>query len=248
MTETRKAIDAWSDIDFEVRAAAGGLRFEGYAAVFDARSADLGGFTETIAPNAFAVSLSERGQSNRNPIKMFLNHDWGIPLASTYRPAGREPTLRLSEDSRGLHVDADLPDNEWGRPVRDAIQRGDISSMSFGFTVPRGGDKWNESRTERRLERVALREVSPITAWPAYVDTNVSVRRLAEAVDLLETDLDDALRALLTVKELTPEHRDTLIRAINARSPSPVVDQEVAELRARLLARRPSWLEDEDKD
>ena len=77
---------------------------------------------------------------------MFLNHDWNVVLASTY---GNEPTLRLAEDARGLFVDADLPDNEWGRPVRDAVARGDISSMSFGFNVVQGRLEQRPQRAQR---------------------------------------------------------------------------------------------------
>ena len=111
--EYRVASDVWPDADFEIRATTDGLNFRGYAAVFDSKSEDLGGFRETIAPGSFSRTLAEKGRSKRSPIKMFLNHDWNVVLASTY---GNEPTLRLAEDARGLFVDADLPDNEWGRP------------------------------------------------------------------------------------------------------------------------------------
>src|SRR5574338_458273 len=125
LREVRVAVESWPDADLDLRVTAegNGLRFRGYAAVFDQLSEDLGGFRERIVPGAFTKTLRES-----RAIKMFLNHNSDIVLAST-----NKGTLRLSEDERGLLAEADLPDNEWGRPVADAIRRGDINSMSFGF-------------------------------------------------------------------------------------------------------------------
>ena len=61
-------------------------------------------------------------------------------LAETRMPeavqAGAK-TLRLAEDSKGLHVEADLPETTYGRDLSISMQRGDIYSMSFGFSVRR---------------------------------------------------------------------------------------------------------------
>lgn len=232
--EFRVASLTWPEADFDIRAAGDGLRFSGYAAVFDQKSEDLGGFRETIAPGAFAKTLNERGRSKRNPIKMFLNHDWNVVLASTY---GSNPTLRLAEDGTGLHADADLPDNEWGRPVRDAIVRGDISTMSFGFNVVR--DEWSDDHSERRITEAKLWEVSPVTAWPAYPATSASVRRLAELTGSDDDEFEDAVRVLFSEATLTDAQHTTLLRAINARYPMPSVPQDVADIYARLLAKKP---------
>lgn len=235
--EVRVTSDLWPDADMEIRAQPDGLNFRGYAAVFDSQSDDLGGFRETIAPGAFAKTLADRGRSKRSPVKMFLNHDWDIVLASTYGPS---PTLRLTEDERGLFVDADLPDNEWGRPVRDAVQRGDISSMSFGFNVVK--DDWDEGRSQRRVTEVKLWEVSPVTAWPAYPATSASVRRLAQLAGADDDELDAAVRVLFSEDQLDDTQHELLLRAINARYHSPVADAAAAEMRARLLAKKPDWL------
>jgi HK97 family phage prohead protease len=168
---------------------------------------------------------------------MFLNHDWDVVLASTH---GTDPTLRLSEDARGLFVDADLPDNEWGRPVRDAIVRGDISTMSFGFNVT--ADEWNEEHTERRVDEVKLWEVSPITAWPAYPATSASVRRLASLAGTDVDDLEDAVRVLFSEAELDDAQHELILRAVNARYHTQVADVFAAELAARTLAKKPDWL------
>jgi HK97 family phage prohead protease len=241
--EYRVASATWPDDDFEIRATSDGLNFRGYAAVFDKWSEDLGGFREKIAPGAFTKTLAERGRSNRNPIKMFLNHDWDVVLASTYVPKGGEPTMRLSEDERGLLVDADLPDNEWGRPVRDAIRRGDISTMSFGFNVAvvngKPQDEWNANKTERVLRENKLWEVSPVTAWPAYADTTASVRHLADLVGEEPDAIEAAVREFLsTSTELTDETRRLVRTLMEARTPKPTIDTETVAFVEEMLLRR----------
>lgn len=227
--EIRVASTVWPEQDFELRTTGDGLNFQGYAAVFDSPSEDLGGFVERIAPGAFTESLRRR----KGDIKMFLNHDERMVLGS--KGAG---TLRLKEDGHGLFVDADLPDNEWGRPVRDAVARGDISSMSFAFNVPRGGDEWSADRKDRTLRNLYLHEVSPVTGWPAYPATSASVRHLAELIDEDPDTLTAAVREFLSdATELTDETR-RLMRALAERGkPEPFVpDEFVAARLAKLQA------------
>jgi len=233
--EYRVASETWPDADFEIRATGSGLNFKGYAAVFASRSEVLGGFRETIAPGAFSKTLADRGRSRRSPVKMFLNHDWNVVLASTY---GANPTLRLQEDETGLFVDADLPDNEWGRPVRDAVARGDISSMSFGFNVVK--DSWSGDRTERTVSEVKLYEVSPVTSWPAYPATSATVRRLAELTGTDDDELEAAVRVLFSEDPLDDTQHELLMRAVNARYPSPVIRQDTADLYTRLMSKMPA--------
>lgn len=221
------AVD-WPDQDFEVRSVGNGFEFAGYAAVFNVWSADLGGFRERIMPGAFTKSINSAINGSAD-IKMFLNHDQGIVLGST-----KARTLRLSQDDKGLLAEATLPDNEWGRPVRDAVRRGDISSMSFGFTLAArrsdGGptQEYNSDRTERSLWEIRAHEVSPVTGWPAYGATTAAVRHLMSFVDW---DADDAIGEL--VAALKEEQRDALRRHL-APAPATTSDPSIAELYARL--------------
>jgi len=228
--ELRVASDVWPDADFEIRAASeNGLNFRGYAAVFDSPSEDLGGFRETIAPGAFTNTIARKSPD----IKMFQNHNWDIVLAS--KGGG---TLRLTEDERGLFVDADLPDNEWGRPVRDAVARGDISSMSFGFNVT--NDEWNDDHDERRVTEVKLWEVSPVTSWPAYAATSASVRHLAELVDEDADKVEAAIREFFSESVPSPDTRRLMRSLLDAREPAPTFDaSEQQELLERLFAKKP---------
>lgn len=194
--------------EFEIREAAdgNGMTFTGYGAVFNSPSQPLP-FTERIAPGAFSRSLR-----SRNEIKLFVNHDTSRVLASK-----RAGTLRLAEDSHGLRVEADLPETTDGRDMAVLLKRGDVDSMSFGFSVPKGGDSWSDDGQERELREVRLHEVSIVTGFPAYEATSASVRSLDGLVDAtgLEAEkLNQALSALENGETLNDELANVLDQAV----------------------------------
>jgi HK97 family phage prohead protease len=219
--EVRVAVDTWPTADMEVRADGDGLTFRGYAAVFNSPSEPLP-FVETIRSNAFSKSLREK-----RAIKMFHNHNSDIVLGST-----RAKTLVLTEDERGLLAEATLPDNYWGHYVRDAVKRGDIDSMSFGFQTVK--DRWSDDGAERELVEARLFEVSDVSGWPAYPATSASVREMAEAIDTEPDALAAAFAALRgTEGDLTEQQHELLLRAINSKYPSQVTPPRLAEARAQ---------------
>ena len=150
--------------DVEARQAEDGtMRLSGYAAVFNDDSVPLP-FIERIAPGAFRKTLSETPD-----VRLLINHE-GLPLART-----KNGTLRLTEDTVGLYMDADLPDTQAARDLYTLVERGDVDQMSFAFRVIR--QKWNEGRTERTLTELSLADgdVSVVT-YPAYPTTTVEAR------------------------------------------------------------------------
>ena len=172
----------------ELRAAANGdgMTFMGYAARYDSPSLPLP-FTERIAPGAFTRTLK-----SRNNIKMFVNHSDLHVLAST-----RAKTLRLEDRADGLFVEADLPDVTYANDLRVLMQRGDVNTMSFGFSTVR--DSWSDNGAERTLNEVRLIEVSVVTSTAAYPSTSASVRNLKLIARRTATDFDaltDAIAAL----------------------------------------------------
>jgi HK97 family phage prohead protease len=212
-----------STAQFEIREDEAGMTFEGYAAIFDSPSEPLP-FIERIKRGAFNRSLKQA----RNDIKLLWNHDTSAVLGST-----RAGTLKLVEDNRGLKVTATLPHTTMGRDAAILLKRGDVDSMSFGFSVPAGGDSWNDDGSERTLKSVRLHEVS-IVAFPAYTSTagTTSVRGLDAVAEraLLDVDaLADAMLALEEGKDLTPEAADLLRAIIQELSPTPVVMPEIEE-------------------
>lgn len=144
-------------------------RITGYAALFDSRSQDLGGFVEVIAPGAFAKAIA------RSDIRSLFNHDPNLVLGRM-----KAGTLRVTEDDRGLHIENDLPDTQVARDLLENMRLGNVDQMSFAFSVTRDGQEWEERdgtllRTIKEVHE--LFDVSPVT-YPAYADTTVAVRSL----------------------------------------------------------------------
>jgi len=244
--------DLWPDAEFAVRSEGSKHTLDGYPAVFNSPSRlmsiqqletpelrskllGLGGrrFREVIHPGAFAKSLSE------NPdISLRYQHNlMTLPLART-----TGGTLTLTEDAHGVRAIADLPDNEWGRPVRDAIARGDITSMSMRFLGIRGDmaietlPDGYRGAVRHVVEAKLLREVSLVDS-PAYFDTPASVRDLADGADLDADELAEAFRILRDPEaRLTITQRDLLMAAINPRTDEPFVPPKLARARERLAA------------
>lgn len=175
--------------DFEIREEGDGMSFRGYAAVFNSPSEPLP-FTETIREGAFSKSLRSRAT-----IKMFLNHDSTLVLAST-----RSKTLKLTEDSKGLLAEAQLPDTTYARDLAVSMKRGDVDSMSFGFTVPSGGDRWSDDGMTRELRQIKLHEVSVVTGFPAYPATSAQVRSIDALAQRTGSDVDQLADALTVLE------------------------------------------------
>lgn len=164
---------------FSLDVRADGRRLEGYAALYGVQTS-IGDFTEVIAPGAFADTL-RKGRD----ILALADHDAAKLLART-----KSGTLRLREDSKGLAFDLDLPPTTLGADMLALALRGDLGGMSFGFTIPSGGEKWDARN--RTLTRLELHEISVVSAWPAYEGTTVTARmrlkpRLSLAHRYLET-------------------------------------------------------------
>lgn len=149
--------------------AEGKKTLRGHAAVFNQLSEDLGGFREQIQPGAFADAIE------KDDVRALFNHDINYVLGRNV-----SKTLRLKEDARGLAIEIDLPDTQMARDLAVSIERGDVSQMSFGFSVRPGGQdfaKDDSGQMIRTLKRVRLYDVSPVT-FPAYPQTDVAMRDL----------------------------------------------------------------------
>jgi HK97 family phage portal protein/HK97 family phage prohead protease len=228
----------WPEDDLEVRSIGDGLTFEGYALKWNSWSRPIpggprGAFREQFMPDAFARTLS------REPdIALRVEHQMlSLPLGRT--SAG---TFSVRADSVGLLTAGDLPDNELGRPVRDAIRRKELRGMSIRFRVPneKTGARWSANYAERTVVEAALGPEISIVTFPAYPDTTAAVRALAEAADLPVTELEQAVQKALDPNpdtRLTNIERDLVMSAINAKTDEPLVGPRLARARERLAAR-----------
>jgi HK97 family phage prohead protease len=142
---------------------------QGYGAIFNEWSLDLGGFRESIEPGAFTKTLREAD------IRSLWNHNPDYVLGRN-----KSDTLRLYQDERGLGYDVIPPDAQWARDLRVSIERGDISQASFGFETLR--DRWDQDEdgnVTRRLLEVKLFDVGPVT-FAAYPQTSAEARSKAQ--------------------------------------------------------------------
>jgi len=192
--------------DVEARQAEDGtMRLRGYAAVFNEASVPMP-FIETIAPGAFRKTLSETPD-----VRLLINHE-GLPLART-----KNGTLTLTEDDRGLYMDATIADTSEGRDLYKLVERGDVDQMSFAFRVIR--QKYNEDRSQRTLTEVSLADgdVSVVT-YPAYPTTSVEAREaLLKAIDAVKEGREvtgESLIVLNTIFEDLSEGHDYIMRAV----------------------------------
>lgn len=72
----------------ELRVRSDGAGIKGYAAVFNERSEDLGGWREIIMPGAFKRAIREE-----QDVRALINHDPNLVLGRT-----KSGTLKLDED------------------------------------------------------------------------------------------------------------------------------------------------------
>lgn len=136
----------------------------GHAAVFNTET-DIGGwYREKIKPGAFAESIK------KDDVRALFNHDPNFVLGRN-----KANTLRMEEDSTGLLVSIDMPDNQFARDLAVTISRGDVTQMSFGFETEVEEIERGEETPLRTLVKVRLWDVSPVT-FPAYPTTDVGLR------------------------------------------------------------------------
>jgi HK97 family phage prohead protease len=141
---------------------------EGYAAVFNSDSDDLGGFVERIAPGAFDDVMDDDTYA-------LLNHNIDKILGRNKR------NMKLTQDSKGLKYRVELPDTATANEARTLIKSKIIDKSSFAFRVKEQKWEYSEDRSKphkRTILKVSqLIDVSPV-AGPAYQNTSVAVRSM----------------------------------------------------------------------
>lgn len=147
----------------------GERRVRGYAALFNVRSKDLGGFVEIIERGAFDDVI------NKSDVLCVLNHNPERGLLA--RSTNGSGSLTLGIDSRGLFYEFDAPKTALGDELLEGLERGDIKESSFSFTVE--GEDWTFREGEPAIRTITkvrkLYDVSPVF-FPAYEGTEVGKR------------------------------------------------------------------------
>ena len=129
-------------------------------------------------------------------VKFLIGHNTSmVPLARS-RNNNENSTMQLKRVKEGLEirVDLDTENNQDARTLYSAVQRGDITGMSFMFTVDKS--IWEEEDSDNPLRRIShidkVFEVSAV-AFPAYDETSLQ----AAGQDLSPEGEDDPLESAL---------------------------------------------------
>lgn len=164
--------------------------------VYNSRT-NIGLFDEVIEAGAL-------DHADLRDVRFLVNHDTSkIPLARS-RNNNENSTMQLMPDEKGLaiRVNLDVQNNTEARNLYSAIKRGDISGMSFMFTVNK--DDWADLRSDHPVRHVrsigSVVEVSAVT-FPAYESTEISVRN-KQALENARSALDSAKKSLDSELEL----------------------------------------------
>ena len=162
---------------FEVRAEwkfsgdATAMEFSGYGAVFN----NVDAYGDVIAPGAFAETLREAKGSGVWPA-MLLQHGGGMlgGTAEDMTPLGI--WTAMEEDTHGLKLDGKLADIPRARDLYTLMKmqpRSAINGLSIGYTVKEYTPRTKPEEPRRKLTKLHLWEVSPVT-FPANPKARVT--------------------------------------------------------------------------
>ena len=166
-------------------------RITGTPIVFN-QVTDLGWIREEILPGAL-------DQTDLRDVRFLVGHDTtSIPLARS-RNNNENSTMQLTVSERGLdiRVDLDIENNPRAKELYSAVERGDITGMSFMFTVAK--DEWEDLETDQPLRRITaisrVFEVSAV-AFPAYEGTSIEAASEGPALESVRASLESAREQL----------------------------------------------------
>ena len=204
-------------LEFEIRAEETGSeeragRLTGTPIVFN-QVTDLGWIREMIEPGAL-------DNADLKDVRFLVGHDTsGIPLARS-RNNNANSTMQLTVTERGMEirVDLDIENNPRAKELYSAVKRGDISGMSFMFTVDK--DAWEDLESEQPLRRITsisrVFEVSAVT-FPAYDGTDIQAASEDAALESARVSLESARKQAAEDRaaQAEQERRTALLERLN---------------------------------
>ena len=178
---------------FDIRAeeSENGKIITGRPVVYNSKT-DIGWFDEIIEQGAL-------DKTDLTDVRFLVNHDTSrIPLARSRRNTPNS-TMQLQTDAEGMaiRVNLDTENNTEAKSLYSAVQRGDITGMSFMFAVD--GESWEDLESDHPTRRITsistIVEVSAVT-FPAYAATSIDVdERSKEALENARLALENARRS-----------------------------------------------------
>ena len=180
--------------NFEVRAEENeqhGTFITGTPIVFN-RATDMGWYEETINRDALA-------NTDLKDVAFLVGHNTGmIPLARS-RNNNENSTMQMTvnDDGMDIRVDLDTENNAEARALYSAVKRGDMTGMSFMFTVDK--DSWTDAESDYpKREILSIRKVFEVSAvaFPAYSQTTIQAASEGDTLDSARASLESARKQL----------------------------------------------------
>lgn len=155
-------------------------QIQGYAITFNQQSELIDEqFTEIIKPTALnGVDLAK--------VQLIYGHEHNSILARA-----DSGNLTLKVDDSGLFFIATLADTTVANNVYADILAGNLKGMSFGFTIPKGGDSWQRSANGivHVVNQIGVLGELTVTPNPAFSATTVQIKRSLDQIKNNEREI-----------------------------------------------------------
>jgi len=200
--------------NFEVRAEQNdqhGTYITGTPIVFGQKT-DMGWYEESISADALK-------ETDLKDVRFLIGHNTSmIPLARS-RNNNENSTMQMTVTERGMEirVDLDTENNAEAKALYSAVKRGDMSGMSFMFTVDK--DSWEDIDTEYPKRTImSIRRVFEVSAvaFPAYEGTDIQAASEGETLDSVMASLESARKQLAEerAREAEAERRTAVLERL----------------------------------
>ena len=189
--------------EFEVRAEQDekhGAFITGTPIVFD-QVTDMGWYEEKIDRDAL-------NETDLKDVRFLIGHNTSmIPLARS-RNNNENSTMQMSVTNEGMNirVDLDVENNAEAKALYSAVKRGDMTGMSFMFSVDK--DRWDDIDTEYPKRTIlSIRKVLEVSAvaFPAYPQTSIQAASEGDTLDSARASLESARKQLAEEREKQAE-------------------------------------------
>lgn len=173
----------------ELKLASDDMTFEGYGAIFG----NVDSHGDVIEPGAFASFLADVKSGKESWPSMLSQHGALGMSTEDLTPVG--VWADLSEDGVGLRVSGRLADTARGRELHTLMKmspRPAIDGLSIGYIAKEWEPRSKPEDPRRRLKRIDLAEISPVT-FPANRLARVASVKSIENLTAL-SEIEDFLR------------------------------------------------------
>lgn len=147
-------------------------------------------FVERIVSGTFAKSLKDHPK-----VELRFNHSKVLDTT--------DGTLKLHEDSIGLHAEADITDRE----VIAEARAGHLTGWSFGFSGAQAHlEPCDEGVQRRMITGLTLHEVSILNCNPAYIATSIEARGEETTVTEQRSAGNNTVEVTDEIREFIPDY------------------------------------------